>query len=174
MNSVYALFNNKDLARRALARLREESPRLGVDPKTIVTISSEPLEEAGFGWKEQSTRLPWIATCGGVLGGTVGYALASFTQRSYPLPTGGMPIVAMWPTGIIMYELTMLGVIITTIVTFLIGVRLPSWKTRVNDPEVAQGKILVGVTNADPGIRSEISRRLYDAGAERVSEAPNG
>ena len=89
-------------------------------------MSSEPLEEEGFGWKEQRTSMPWLAPVGALLGGTAGYALSAFTQRTYPLPTGGMPIVAMWPTGIIMYELAMFGAIFTTIVTFLISAGLPN------------------------------------------------
>jgi hypothetical protein len=34
--------------------------------------------------------------------GAGGYALAAFTQRNYPLPTGDMSTVAMWPTAVIM------------------------------------------------------------------------
>jgi hypothetical protein len=81
-----------------------------------------------------------------------------------------MPIVAMWPTGIIMYELTMLGAIVTTIVAFLVSVRLPSYKKRVYDPEVTNGKILVGVADPDRDCSGAIGQRLQQEGADQVKE----
>ncbi len=170
MNAIYGLFPDTDSARRAMTFLRAESPRLGIHSNSILLMSAEPLQEEAFGWKEQHSPMPWLAVLGALLGGTGGYALASFTQRTYPLPTGGMPIVAMWPTGIIMYELTMLGAILTTIVTFLIAARLPNYKRRLYDPEVSNGKILVGVSDADADCRAELERRFHQEGAEEVKE----
>jgi len=173
MNAIYGLFADLNSARGAVAALRAEHSRLRIEPQAIVIMSSEPLEEGGFGWKEQRTVMPWLAPLGGLLGGAGGYALAAFTQRTYPLPTGGMPIVAMWPTGIIMYELTMLGAILTTIVTFLVSAGLPNYRTRLYDPEVTNGKILVGISDPDPDCRAELEQRLYREGAEQVKEYSN-
>jgi hypothetical protein len=170
MNAIYGLFPDSDSARRALTALREESSRLRIEPKAIVLMSSEPLEEAGFGWEEQRTPMPWLAALGGLLGGTAGYALATFTQRTYPLPTGGMPLVAMFPSGIIMYELTMLGAVIATMLTLLISTRLPNYRKRLYDPEVTNGKILVGVADPDRDCSAEIGERLQREGAEQVKE----
>jgi hypothetical protein len=170
MNAIYGLFPDTNSARRAVAALRAESSRLRIKPQGIVIISCEPLEEEGFGWEEQRSLMPWLAPLGALLGGSGGYALAAFTQRTYPLPTGGMPIVAMWPTGIIMYELTMLGAIVTTIVAFLVSVRLPSYKKRVYDPEVTNGKILVGVADPDRDCSGAIGQRLQQEGADQVKE----
>ena len=128
MNAIYGLFPDTHSARRALAALRGACSRLHLNPKAIVVISSEPLEEEGFGWEEERSPMAWLAPLGAFVGAGVGYALSAFTQRTYPLPTGGMPIVAMWPTGIIMYELMMLGAILTTIVAFMIASGLPNYK----------------------------------------------
>ena len=168
MKAIYGLFADRDAARRALAALSAESARLRLQPEDLVVISAEPLEEEGFGWKAQRTRMPWLSMCGGIFGGTAGYALASFTQRTYPLPTGGMPIVAMWPTGIVVYELTMLGAIVTTIVSFVLSSGLIHRGKRLYDPEVTNGKILVGVPDPDRSAQAEIERRLYQEGAEQV------
>ena len=173
MNAIYGLFPDSHSARRAVAALRAESSGLHIKPQSIVIMSSEPLEEAGFGWEEQRTLLPWLAPLGGLLGGAGGYALAAFTQRTYPLPTGGMPIVAMWPTGIIMYELTMLGAILTTIVTFLVAAGLPNYGKRLYDPEVTNGKILVGISDPNRECRAELEQRLLREGAEQVKEYSN-
>jgi hypothetical protein len=174
MNAVYGLFPDSNSARRATTALRTEGSRLGIKPHAIVIMSSEPLEEECFEWKEQRTPMPWLAVLGAFVGGGGGYALAAFTQRSYPLPTGGMPIVAMWPTGIVMYELTMLGAILTTLVTFLIATGLPNYKKRLYDPEVTNGKILVGVSDPDRDCRAELEQRLLQEGAEQVKEYSNG
>lgn len=170
MNAIYGLFPDSNSARRAVAALRAESSRLRIKAQAIVIMSSEPLEEEGFGWKEQRTVLPWLAPLGALIGGTGGYALSAFTQRTYPLPTGGMPIVAMWPSGIIMYELAMLGAILATIVAFLVSARLPHYGKRLYDPEVTNGKILVGVTDPDRDSGGEIEQRLQQEGAEQVKE----
>jgi hypothetical protein len=173
MNAIYGLFPDSDSARRALAALRAESSRLRIAPEAIVLMSSEPLEEEGFGWEEQRTPMPWLAALGGVLGGTAGYTLAAFTQRTYPLPTGGMPLVAKFPSGIIMYELTMLGAVVATIVTLLISARLPNYRKRLYDPEVTNGKILVGVADPDRDCSEEIGQWLQREGAEQVKEFSN-
>jgi hypothetical protein len=169
MNAIYGLFPDSGSARRAMTALRAESSRLRIKPHAIEVMSCEPLEEDGFGWEEQHTPMPWFAVLGALVGGTAGYALAAFTQRTYPLPTGGMPIVAMWPTGIVMYELTMLGAILATIVTFLIAAGLPNYRERLYDPEVTNGKILVGVSDPDANSRTELKRLLQD-GAEQIKE----
>lgn len=169
MNAIYGLFPDSDSARRAMTSLRAESARLHIQPRAIEVMSCEPLEGEGFGWEEQRTPMPWLAVLGGLVGGSCGYALSSFTQRTYPLPTGGMPIVAMWPTGIVMYELTMLGAILTTIVTFLIAAGLPNYRRRLYDPEVTNGKILVGVSDPDANSRAEL-KQLLQQGAEQVKE----
>lgn len=170
MKAIYGLFPDANSARRAVTALRAEGSRLHIKPEAIVIMSSEPLEDEVFGWKEQRTAMPWLAPLGGLLGGAGGYALAAFTQRTYPLPTGGMPIVAMWPTGIIVYELAMLGAILITIVTFLLGVQLPSYKRRLYDPEVTNGKILVGVADPVRDCSREIGQRLQEDGADQVKE----
>jgi hypothetical protein len=170
MNAIYGLFPDSQSARRAVATLRADSSRLHIVPEAIVIISSAPLEEEGFGWEEQRSMMPWLAPLGALVGGAGGYLLSAFTQRTYPLPTGGMPIVAMWPTGIIMYELTMLGAILTTIVAFLVSAQLPHYGKHVYDPEVTNGKILVGVADPDPNYRGEIEKHLHESGAAQVKE----
>lgn len=170
MNAIYGLYPDTISARRAIAVLRAESTRLRIKPEAIMIMSAVPLEEDGFGWKDQHTPMPWLALMGSLVGGVLGYVLSAFTQRTYPLPTGGMPIVAMWPTGIIMYELAMFGAVFTTIVTFLVSAGLPNFKKRLYDPEVTNGKILVGVADPHSDCSGEIGQRLQEEGAEQVKK----
>ena len=66
-------------------------------------------------------------------------AICSPRSRRNPirLPTGGMPITPPWTNGIIVYEMTMLGAILTTIVMLLIGAGLPNFKGVITDPEIS-------------------------------------
>ena len=115
--------------------------------------------------------MPWIAALGASIGGFSGYLLVLLTQRAYPLPTANMPIVALWPTGVIVYELTMLGAILTTLISLLVAARIPDWrKGKLYDPAVSDGKILVGVVDPPESAFAELERELRAAGADEVKQ----
>lgn len=171
MKALYALYPDADSAQRAVDALRSASSERGFDAYRIVVVSSEPLEGYDFADERSKTPMFGLAALGGVVGGGFGYWLTSFTQKAYPLPTGGMPIVAPWTNGIVIYELTMFGAILFTLLTLLLSARLPSLRTRLSDPEIWAGKILVGIVNPPENSRIEIQRRLRQAGGE-VKEFP--
>ncbi len=163
MRPLYALYADPEAAQRAIASLREA----GVAMRDIVVISSEPLEDYEWGWPKRPSRMGWLAALGGLLGGTCGYLLTSYTQQAYPLVTGSMPIVTRWTNGIILYELTMLGAILATLVTFLISARLPDWRPQLYDSEISEGKILVGLAKVPEAARGELEQKL-----QRAAQAP--
>jgi hypothetical protein len=163
-NSIYGLFPGPYSAEQAMESLRAA----GIAPAKIVVMASEPFEEYSFAQGERATAMPWLAVLGGVIGGASGYLLAWYTQVAYPLDTGGMPIVAPWPTGIVTYEVTMMGAIIATVLALLIGSRLPNWKTKLYDPEISRGKVLIGVLDPSDGSRSDLEDRLRRSGAEKI------
>ncbi len=162
MKAVYALYADPDSAQLAVDSLRRE----GVAERSITVISSEPFEEYEFSRRDKPTWIFWLATAGGAVGLILAYLLASTTQRLWPLVTGGMPIVAMWPNLIIMFELTMLGAIIMTVITLLITARLPTTRSKLYDPEVSSGKILVGVENAPDDSIEKLKQTLRATGGE--------
>jgi len=164
VNSVYGLFHGPHAAERGMNALRAA----GIAPDQIIVMSPEPFEEYGFAQAERAKLMPWLVALGGVIGGTTGYLIAWYTQTAYPIVTGGMPIMAPWPTGIVTYELTMMGAIVTTLITLLIGSRLPNWKPKLYDPEISDGKILIGVVDPPDNARADIENRLRRAGAEQV------
>lgn len=166
MKAVYGLYSDPERAQRAADSLRAA----GIPDRDITVISGEPLEEFEFGRRDHRTPMPWLAALGGVLGGGSGYLLSSLTQRAYPIPTGGMPIVAQWTNGIVTYELTMLGAILMTLVTLLITAGIPDWRAQLYDPAVSDGYILIGVINPPDDSRIEIERRLRESGTAAVKE----
>ncbi len=171
MKAVYALYSDPDSAQRAVNSLRGAGPELGIAERDVVAVSSEPFEEYDFGRRDRQTSMAWLAALGGLIGGLIGFRFVAFTQKAYPLPTGGMPVVSLWPDGIITYETTMLGAILATLLTLLVTARLPRWqegKRQLYDPEVSDGKILIGVVNPPERSRAEVERRLIEAGAKSV------
>ena len=143
VKAVYALFADPDSAQRAVDNLREA----GVADREITVISSTPFEDHEFSHRDRATWIYWIAGAGGAVGLTFGYWLTSVTQRAWPLQTGGMPIVAMWPNLVVIFELTMLFAIVATVVTLLVTAKLPRRRPALYDPEVSNGLILVGLEN---------------------------
>jgi hypothetical protein len=171
MKALYALYADPEAAQCAVDSLREVSSELKFDAEQIVIISGEPHEGYEF-TDSQCTNSPYRwAALGGVVGGTLGYLLTTLTQKAYPIVTGAMPISPVWTNGIVVYEMTMLGAILTTLVVLLLGAGLPNFKGVITDPEIWAGKILVGVTDPPEGSQPELERRLLQAGATQVKQS---
>ncbi len=168
MKAVYALYRDPETAQYVVDQLRNE----GVPDASITVITSQPYEEFEFSHRYKHTWLFWIAAGGGALGLAVGLTIAYLTQTLWPIVTGGMPIMAWWPTIIIMFELTMLGAILATVVSLFITTELPAVQSRVYDPAVSEGKIMVAVEKpADTDI-ARVERTFRASGIEEVKRVP--
>jgi len=161
VKAVYALYPDPHAAQRAVNGLREA----GVADRDITIVSGEPIEQHELGHRDHDTYMFWIAAGGGILGLAFATWLTRMTELAWPLNVGNMPIVAWWPNLIIMFELTMLGGILAAVITLLVTARLPNWKPALYDPEVTDGKILVGVENPPAGSIAGIERALSVSGA---------
>ena len=107
-------FADREATATAVRALRAK----GFDPEAIDLYSCEPLElEPGL--LDRPSRMSLAAVGGGVTVCLLAVAFVSYTQTSYPLITGGMPIFSLWATGVIFYEMTMLGAIAATFLMFL-------------------------------------------------------
>jgi len=90
VTAIYGLYSNPDAAQYAVDALRES----GIADRAITVITSQPYEEYEFSHRYKETWIFWIAAGGGLLGFSIGLALAYITETFWPLVTGGMPIVA--------------------------------------------------------------------------------
>jgi hypothetical protein len=93
------------------------------------------------------------------------FGLSWLTEMSWPINVGGLPTFAWWPNLIIIFELTMLGAIIATVATLVVTAglgRRPSFY----DPEVSDGKILVGVANPSDGAVRDLQAALAAQGGQ--------
>ena len=161
-NGIYVLCSAPEATERAVNALLSA----GMPRQEIVVISSEPLEQYRFA-EFGKVQMPWLVVCGAIIGGIGGFLLAALTQKSYAISTGGMPIVTLWTDGIITYELTMLGAILTTSVVFLLTAPLLRRNHRPYDPQVSKGKVMVGINSVPDALRNKITELLKEIGEIR-------
>ena len=168
MKALYALYSDPDAAQRAVNSLKLAGGSLGIGERQIVVVTAEPFDGYDFSDEHSQTHIFLLASIGGIVGAVLGYLLTRFAQLSYPLNTGGMPIVTLWTNGIIIYEMTMLGAIVWTLATLLISARLPHLGKSLSDPAIWHGKILVGVTDPPDPSRPELEKQLRQAGPSEI------
>ena len=63
------------------------------------------------------------------------------TPLIYFVPVGGQPVIPGPPSFVVVFELTMLGMLISTFVGVFLDSRFPSYRPMEYVPEVSDGKI---------------------------------
>ena len=121
------------------------------------------------GEKQSKHRLYVFPFIGAVIGFTVAILLTTATQVSYPLVTGGKPILAIPPMAIITYEGTMLGAIIFTVLGIIFESRLPRAGLGMYDERITEGYIGVVVTTTEDKVGAA-EEALTQAGAEEIKQ----
>ena len=159
MKAVYALYSTGDAAERAVDSLR--AARYGDNDITV--ISGAPMEAYEFSHIGHRGIQWWVASGGGLLGLLSSAWLTAFTEKDWLLEVGNMPIVAWWPNRIVVFEMTMLGAIVATVIHLIFSAGLGRRMPALYDPEVSRGKILVGVADPDDGRAADIERALLVA-----------
>jgi len=107
-------FSDRKAVISALHALHEK----GLTPKDIDVFSSEPLELPQSALARRSNMSLAVVT-GAISFGLCVIGFVYYAQHSYPIITGGMPIFSFWATGVVFYELTMLGSILMSLIWFL-------------------------------------------------------
>jgi molybdopterin-containing oxidoreductase family membrane subunit len=156
MKAIYGLYPEAALAQQAVDALRAA----GLPEREITIITGEPIEEFEFAHRDKASWLFYIASAGGMFGLAFSTWLTTMTEQAWPLPTSGMPIVSWWPNLIIMFEMTMLGGILATVVSLFITAKIPGREPTLYDPEVTNGKILVGVEHPSEQVRARLETAL--------------
>ena len=159
--SVLGLYTEEDSAADALDNLRDA----GFEEGEYELLTGTPYPEGTFGEAEPEHHLFRWPLIGAACGFTGGLIITAGTQMAYPLITGGKPILSIPPMAIIMYEGTMLGAIIFTIIGILFESRLPRLFMGAYSEKITEGHIGVTVTTEEG--RTEVAEEaLKKAGAE--------
>ena len=159
--SVLGLYTDEDAAADALDNLRD----VGFGDGEYDVLTGTPYPEGTFGEAEPQHHLFRWPLIGAACGFTGGLIITAGTQLAYPLITGGKPILSIPPMAIIMYEGTMLGAIIFTIIGIIFESRLPRIFMGAYSEKITEGHIGVTVTTEE-GRTRDAEEALKKAGAE--------
>ena len=159
--SVLGLYTEEDSAADALDNLRDA----GFEEGEYELLTGTPYPEGTFGEAEPEHHLFRWPLIGAACGFTGGLIITAGTQMAYPLITGGKPILSIPPMAIIMYEGTMLGAIIFTIIGIIFESRLPRLFMGAYSEKITEGHIGVTVTTEE-GRTGVAEEALKKAGAE--------
>ncbi len=107
---------------------------------------------------------------GAILGVIGAWILSIGTALAWPIPQGGMPIIALPPVGLISYEMGSLGAALGTVIGFLFQTKLPTMKEEVYDVEVGCDKFGIAVQNVDPETIETVLKIMKSCLAVSVEE----
>lgn len=157
-----AEFDDRKTVIRALRDLKSE----GFAPDDVAVFSDEPIEFPRDALHRPS-HMSLAVVIGAITFGLLVIGFVYFTQYNYPIITGGMPTFSFWATGVVFFELTMFGAIVTTFLWFLYESGLLSRGRRKPAPAVEPGLIALRVECA-PNRADSVRQLLESAGAENI------
>jgi hypothetical protein len=123
---------------RELKKLLES----GVSKRSIRVLTPYSVHEAEDLLRPDPSPIRYLTLSGALLGMIAGFALTIFTALSWPLITGGKPIISIPPFIIIAFELTILFGALASFAGFLIFAGLPSLK-RIFEPEECMNEFVI-------------------------------
>lgn len=165
---LLAIFADLGPAADAIEHLRS----IGVHDDCMNVISGIPVTEAMLGRPSQWTNVPRIAMGGAILGFGAGCFLAFVSPYLYPYPiqVGTQATIPGPPTVVVLFELTMLGMLLSTFLGVFLDSLFPNYRPMKYVPEVSDGKIaiLIECPHVD---EKKVTDALKKMGAESVKPA---
>ena len=163
--SIIGVYTDENTAADALDALNSA----GYETNEYEILTGTPYPEGTFGEHEPKHTLYRWPLIGAACGFIVGLMLTVGTQLAYPLVTGGKPVLGIPPMAIIMYEGTMLGAILFTIIGILFESRLPRLFMGAYDTRITEGYIGITVTTSPERIE-KAEEVLQNSGAQDISK----
>jgi len=166
MKTFLALFDEIDPAADAVEMLHNH----GLGDDQINIISGIPVTEAMMGRPHQWTNVPRLALGGAVAGFLIGIFLSVGTPLLYPISVGGQPLIPIPPSIVVVFEMTMLGMLVSTFLGVFLDSYFPSYKPKEYVPEISDGKIAV-LFSCRQGEEDNFREALLKLGAGSVEPA---
>jgi len=165
---LLAVFPDLEPAANAIEHLRS----IGVHDDCMNIISGIPVTEAMLGRPTQWTNVPRIAAGGAVLGFGAGFFLAFLTPYVYPYPIqlGPQAAIPGPPSVVVLFELTMLGMLLSTFLGVFLDSYFPNYRPMKYVPEISDGKIAI-LVECPHVEEKKITAALKKMGAESVESA---
>jgi hypothetical protein len=162
--AVIGLFRSAEATADGVDALRAA----GFRDQDLDVLTDSPFPEGAFGERPVHHKLYMFPLMGAACGFSVGVLITVGTQFSFPLVTGGKPILSIPPMINVIYEGTMLGALIFTVLGVIFESRLPHRLDRAYDPRIMRDG-LIGLEVKAAADQVESARdALRDAGAVDV------
>jgi len=145
----------------ALSALRN----LGIPERHISVISGIPYSEKVLGRPLNWTNIGWIGLAGALAGFGAGAALSFGTPLLYPIRVGGTPYLPIPTSLVVLFELTMLGLLISTFIGVFIETLSPSFGPKGYSRKISDGYIGV-LFDCPMTMCDRMVKAMDDLGAE--------
>jgi len=166
LKTLLSVFDDIDPASDAVEYLHE----LGIEDDYITVISGIPVSEAMLGRPHQWSNVPRLALGGALAGFLIGLFLSFGTPLMYPIFVGGQPLLPIPPSIVVTFEMTMLGMLVSTFLGVFLDSYFPSYKPKKYLPVISDGKI--AILYSCPVEKEQVSREgLLRLGASSVAPA---
>jgi hypothetical protein len=137
--TLLALFEDIDPASAAIDHLHD----MGLSDEQINVISGIPLTEKILGRPRQWSNVPRLALGGAIAGFLMGSFLAVGTPLLYSLQVGRQGFVPGPPSVVIWFEITMLGMLVSTFIGVFLDSTFPNYRPKEYVPDISDGKIAI-------------------------------
>jgi hypothetical protein len=164
--TLLALFKDVDPSAEAIERLRA----MGLRDDQIEVISGVPVLGRALGRPKKHTNVPRLALAGAGLGFLLGLFLAYGTPFLFPLHVGGQPLYPVPPGIILVFEMSMLGLMGSAFIGVFLESRFPAYRPAKYLPNVSDGKIAL-LFECPAADQDKFVQALQALGAESVGLA---
>jgi hypothetical protein len=142
---------------------------LGIREDAMSVMSGVPHSSKMLGRPHIHERVPWVSLLGALAGLIIGFLLTFATQWHYPIRVGGRAFTAIPTSIVIIYECTMLGLIVSTFLNMAWKNGFPSTKPQYYDPKINSDRISI-LCECDSNMETKVREVMNLHGAEQVYE----
>jgi len=165
---IKGIYAHLDTLLTGIERLKKE----GISGFEVLSpLPRHEILEAVYEGRPSPVR--WWTLTGGVTGINTGLLLTSLTAIQWPMINpGGKPVVSLPPYMVIMFECTILGGALFTLLGLVVHCGLPGWflNRSLKDPRASDDKFGIVFLDADPAKEQTILSVLRGSGAVEVSK----
>jgi hypothetical protein len=161
---ILALYKDIETAAKGTDLLEE----MGKSSSEVEVVTGSPINPEMLGRPHPHSRVPRFALAGAVTGFFLGILLAFVTPRLYELNVGGKPLSPGAPSVVVIFEMTMLLMLVFTFLGVFLESNYPSFKKKEYVPQISDGDIAFLFSCAEEQ-ESDFAQNLVNGGAESVT-----
>ena len=164
--TLLAIFEDIEPAANGIETLHQ----MGIADDQMNVISGVPVKDTILGRPSALSYVSRIALTGAILGFLFGVFLIWGTPFLFPLHVGGQPLYPVPQFWIIVFEMTMLGLMGFAFIGLFVDSGFPSYTPKEYITEISDGKIAV-LFRCPGGTQKKFTNAMKKAGAESVEPA---